>query len=112
MVHVEGPVGLDGVVVAFDDERAVVDARIVLTATLASRLGIEALVDEQRVGASNSRAGFGALSGGTGTHQGPRRGVTSPPAESVPRRCQRPSLWREGNSWPAAGRRRSTASSA
>ena len=30
MVHVDGPVGLDGVAVAFDDERAVADAGIVL----------------------------------------------------------------------------------
>jgi hypothetical protein len=45
MVHADGPVGLDGVAVVFDDERAVADAGIVLTATLAARLGIEALVD-------------------------------------------------------------------
>src|SRR3954467_8659634 len=58
MVHVDGPVGLDGVAVAFDDERAVADAGIVLTATLAARLGIEALVDRtvdlgDRPGAAN-----------------------------------------------------------
>jgi hypothetical protein len=46
MVHADGPVGLDGIAVCFDDERAVADAGIVLTATLAQRLGIEALVDE------------------------------------------------------------------
>jgi hypothetical protein len=46
MVHVDGPVGLDGVAVTFDDERAVADAGVVLVATLAGRLGIEALVDE------------------------------------------------------------------
>jgi Transposase DDE domain group 1 len=45
-VHGDGPVGLDGVAVGFDDERAVADAGIVLVATLASRLGIERLVDE------------------------------------------------------------------
>jgi Transposase DDE domain group 1 len=61
MVHVDGPVGLDGVAVAFDDERAVADAGIVLTATLAGRLGIEALVDErvdlgEREGAGNEGA--------------------------------------------------------
>src|SRR5215211_5208099 len=61
MVHVDGPVGLDGVAVVFDDERAVADAGIVLTATLAQRLGIEALVDErvvlgERVGAGNAGA--------------------------------------------------------
>lgn len=46
MVHDDGPVGLDCVAVAFDDERAVADAGIVLAATLAQRLGIEALVDD------------------------------------------------------------------
>ncbi len=46
MVHVDGPGGLDGVAVAFDDQRAVSDAGIVLAATLAERLGIEALVDQ------------------------------------------------------------------
>src|SRR3954447_24261861 len=46
MGHVDGPVGLDGVAVAFDDERAVADAGIALAATLAQRLGIEALVDD------------------------------------------------------------------
>jgi len=58
MVQDDGPVGLDGIAVAFDDERAVADAGIVLTATLARRLGIEALVDESvdlgdRPGAAN-----------------------------------------------------------
>src|SRR3954451_18880796 len=61
MVHVDGPVGLDGVAVVFDDERAVADAGIVLAATLAKRLGIEALVDQrvvlgERVGAGNAGA--------------------------------------------------------
>jgi hypothetical protein len=61
MVHVDGPVGLDGVVVWFDDERAVADAGIVLAATLAGRLGIEALVDArvdlgERDGAGNEGA--------------------------------------------------------
>src|SRR4051812_37155891 len=58
MVQDDGPVGLDGVTVAFDDKRAVADAGIVLTATLARRLGIGALVDESvelgdRPGAAN-----------------------------------------------------------
>ena len=44
MVHDGGPVGLDGVQVRFDDERVVSDAGIALAATLAERLGIEALV--------------------------------------------------------------------
>jgi Transposase DDE domain group 1 len=61
MVHVGGPVGLDGVAVCFDDQRAVADAGIVLPATLARRLGIEALVDErldlgERVGTGHEGA--------------------------------------------------------
>jgi hypothetical protein len=43
MVHDDGPVGLDGVAVVFDDERVVSDAGVALVATLAERLGIEAL---------------------------------------------------------------------
>ena len=59
MVHVDGPVGLGGIAVDFDDERAVGDAGIVLVATLAERLGIEQLVDESvrlgdRPGAANA----------------------------------------------------------
>ena len=60
MVQDEGPVGLDGVQVAFDDERAVSDAGITLVATLAGRLGIEGLVDRfvrlrrERPGACNA----------------------------------------------------------
>jgi len=45
MVDDGGPVGLDGVQVAFDDERVVSDAGIMLVATLAERLQIEDLVD-------------------------------------------------------------------
>src|SRR3954465_1879371 len=61
MVHVDGPVGPDGVAVCFDDERAVADAGIVLAATLAGRLGIGGLVDErvdlgERAGAGNEGA--------------------------------------------------------
>jgi hypothetical protein len=44
MVRDDGPVGLDGVQVRFDDERVVSDAGIALAATLAARLGLEALV--------------------------------------------------------------------
>jgi hypothetical protein len=44
MVHDDGPVGLDGVLVQFDDERVVSDAGMALAATLAARLGIEAFV--------------------------------------------------------------------
>jgi hypothetical protein len=59
MVHVDGPAGLDGIAVEFDDERAVADAGVVLTATLARRLGIKTLVDEivdlgDRPGAANA----------------------------------------------------------
>src|SRR3954465_1537882 len=43
MVHVDEPVGLDGLKVCFDDERVVCDAGVMLVATLAERLGIEAL---------------------------------------------------------------------
>ena len=39
MVQDDGPVGLDGVAVAFDDERVVADAGIVLAATLAAAAG-------------------------------------------------------------------------
>jgi hypothetical protein len=44
MVHDDGPAGLDGVRVCFDEERVVSDAGIALIATLAGRLGIERLV--------------------------------------------------------------------
>jgi hypothetical protein len=59
MVNDDGPIGLDGIRVAFDDERAVADAGIVVCATLAQRLGIERLVDEavglgERPGAANA----------------------------------------------------------
>jgi hypothetical protein len=43
MVQDDGPVGLDGVRVAFDDEWVVSDAGLMLAATLAARLGIEEL---------------------------------------------------------------------
>jgi hypothetical protein len=61
MVHADGPVGLDGVKVCFDDERAVADAGVVLCTTLAQRLGIERVVDEtvrlgDRPGAANAGA--------------------------------------------------------
>ena len=36
----------DGLVVAFDDDHAVANAGLALTATLAERLGVEAVVDE------------------------------------------------------------------
>jgi hypothetical protein len=43
MVQDDEPVGLDGLRVRFDDERVVSDAGVVLVATVAERLGIEAL---------------------------------------------------------------------
>ncbi len=60
MVHVDEPVGLDGLRVKFDDERAVSDAGVMLVATLAGRLGIEALAGRlvrlrrDRPGAANA----------------------------------------------------------
>jgi len=60
MVHDDGPVGLNGLKVEFDDERAVSDAGVLLVATLAQRLGIEALAGELvrlrggRAGAANA----------------------------------------------------------
>jgi hypothetical protein len=42
----EGPVNLDAVRVAFDEERLISDAGLMVTATLAQRLGIEQLVNE------------------------------------------------------------------
>ena len=60
MVQDDGPVGLDGMRVAFDDERVVSDAGIALVATLAQRLGIEALANQlvrlrrDRAGAANA----------------------------------------------------------
>src|SRR5687768_4155288 len=60
MVQDDGPVGLDGVRVCFDDERVVCDAGVMLVATLAARLGIEALAGRlvrlrgDRPGAANA----------------------------------------------------------
>jgi hypothetical protein len=60
MVQDDEGVGLDGVRVCFDDERVVSDAGIALVATLVSRLGIEALVQQlvrlrrDRPGAANA----------------------------------------------------------
>lgn len=60
MVHDDKSVGLDGVQVEFDDERVVCDAGIALVATLALRLGIEALAGDlvrlrrDRPGAANA----------------------------------------------------------
>ena len=42
----DGPVNLDSVRVAFNEERLISDAGLLLTATLAQRLGIEELVNE------------------------------------------------------------------
>ena len=60
MVQDAKPVGLDGVQVEFDDERAVCDAGVMLVATLAERLGVEALAQDgvrlrrDRAGAANA----------------------------------------------------------
>ena len=60
MVQDGKPVGLDGLRVEFDDERVVLDAGIALVATLAGRLGIEALAGRlvrlrrERPGAANA----------------------------------------------------------
>src|SRR3954462_10859485 len=56
----DGPVGLDGGQVVFDDERVVSDAGVALVATLAKRLGVEALATglvrlrRDRPGAANA----------------------------------------------------------
>jgi Transposase DDE domain group 1 len=60
MVQDDGPVGLDGVRVCFDDERVVSDAGVMLVATVAARLGVEALAGRlvrlrrDRPGAANA----------------------------------------------------------
>ena len=60
MVQDDEPVGLDGLRVCFDDERVVSDAGVMLVATLAARLGIEALAGQlvrlrrDRPGAANA----------------------------------------------------------
>jgi hypothetical protein len=60
MVHDDGPVGLDGVRVCFDDERVVSDAGIALVAMLVGRLAIERLAGRlvrlrrDRAGAANA----------------------------------------------------------
>jgi hypothetical protein len=60
VVHDDKPLGLDGLRVKFDDQRAVSDAGVMLVATLAERLGIEALaaglvrLRRDRPGAANA----------------------------------------------------------
>jgi len=60
VVQDDKPVGLDGVRVKFDDQRAVSDAGVMLVSTLAKRLGLEALAGElvrlrpDRPGAANA----------------------------------------------------------
>ena len=60
MVHEDGAVVLDRLLVEFDDERVVSDAGVVLVATLAKRLGLEALAGRlvrlrrERPGAANA----------------------------------------------------------
>jgi hypothetical protein len=48
-------VGLDGLRVEFDDERVVLDAGVMLVATLAQRLGIEALAGQPAAAGSAGR---------------------------------------------------------
>ncbi len=60
MVQDDEPVGLDGLEVKFDDERVVSDAGVMLVASVAERLGIEALAGQlvrlrrDRPGAANA----------------------------------------------------------
>jgi hypothetical protein len=60
VVQDDKPVGPDGVQVKFDDERVVSDAGVMLVATLAGRLGVEALAQRlvrlrrDRPGAANA----------------------------------------------------------
>src|SRR5918994_6583582 len=60
VVHDDTAVGLDGLQVCFDDERVVSDAGVMLVATLAERLGVEALAQRlvrlrgDRPGAANA----------------------------------------------------------
>jgi hypothetical protein len=60
VVQDDGPVGLDGVRVEFDDERVVSDVGVMLVATVAQRLGLEALTGDlvrlrrDRPGAANA----------------------------------------------------------
>jgi hypothetical protein len=60
VVQDDGPVGLDGVQVKFDDERVVSDAGLMLLVTLAARLGLEELAQRfvrlrpRRPGAGNA----------------------------------------------------------
>jgi len=65
-VHADGPGGLVGIGVCFDDDRTVCDAGIVLAAALADRLGVEQLVDAyvdlgDQAGAANAGANAGSL---------------------------------------------------
>jgi len=60
VVHDDTAVGLDGLQVEFDDERVVSDAGVMLVATVAGRLGVEALAGRlvrlrrDRAGAANA----------------------------------------------------------
>jgi len=60
VVQDDKPFGPDGVQVKFDDERVVSDAGVMLVATLAGRLGVEALAQRlvrlrrDRPGAANA----------------------------------------------------------
>ena len=64
MVHdqpdvIEGPERIDAVAVRFDEQRLVSDAGLLLSASLAERLGIEGAGERQRVAGSEG-SGCGA----------------------------------------------------
>ena len=79
MVQDDEAVGLDGLGVKFDDERAVSDAGVMLVATLAGRLGIEALAGRLvrlrpgRPGAANAGRKVMALRVRDGARRGQHR---------------------------------------
>jgi hypothetical protein len=67
------PVGLDGVQVAFDDERVVCDAGVMVVATLVLPLGIEALAGELVRLRRDLSGECGAQGDGTRLRDGARR---------------------------------------
>jgi GNAT superfamily N-acetyltransferase len=70
MVHDDRPVGPDGVEVVFDDARVVSDAGVMLVATLARRLGVEALAQQLVLDALLGRALERAWQAGAGPSAG------------------------------------------
>src|SRR3954452_18570094 len=100
MVQDDEAVGLDGLHVAFDDERVVSDAGIALVATLAGRLGIEVLAGRlvrlrgDRPGAANAARKVMALV----------FAMVWAPTASMTARCCGPDA--RGGCWAAGCRRR------